>query len=278
MPLKIFDLLPTPLNTANDQSASGFINVRTLQQTNAGGLVLGDYIDLSNFEAAGLSSPTLGTLFQGRYRRVQVDANATAANVGQGKAAYVVPGTSLLAALTLTAGSGQTAGTYQIAASGGGGTGAIIQVVVGAAGTITGNPTVLANGSGYTSIPTFTVAAGGTPGTVLAQMVVNSYIVTSQDKAGINPSQGRGVFLNSITPGNFGWIQENGIATFLVDSTAGTATAGSTLSPVGATVAGAFRGIAVATAPLASSFGTNIDALTASVLVRGVLTLPVWNG
>lgn len=276
--LKVFELLPTPLNTANDLSASSFVNLRTQQETNAGGLVLGDCFDIDDQGAANLSNTAIGLCFQGRYRRVQVDANATAANVGIGKAAYVVPGTSLLAALTLTAGSGQTPGTYQIAAVGGGGTGAIIQVVVTAAGTVTANPTVVAKGSGYTTIPTFTVAAGGTPATVLAQMSENTYIVTSQDKAGINASQGRGVFLNTITPGNYGWIQENGVATFLVDSTAGTGTAGSVLSPVGATVAGAFRGIAVATAPLASAFGTNIDALTASVLVRGVLTLPVWNG
>lgn len=276
--LKFFDLLPTPLNTANDTSPSGFANIRTLQQTNAGGLVLGDYIDLDNFEAAGLSSPLYGTLYEGRYRRIQVDANATAANVGVGKAAYVVPGYSLLAALVLTAGTGQTPGTYQIAGSGGGGTGAIIQVVVTAAGTVTANPTVISKGTGYTSIPTFTVAAGGTPATVLAQMTFSSYIVTSQDKAGINAFQGRGVFLNSITPGNYGWIQENGLATFLVDSTVGSGTLGATLTPVGATVPGAFRGVVGTTAPLYSAFGTALDVPAINVLIRGVMTLPVWNG
>jgi hypothetical protein len=276
--LKFFDLLPTPLNTANDTSPSGFANIRTLQQTNAGGLVLGDYIDLDNMQAAGLSSPQFGTLFEGRYRRVQVDANATAANVGVGKAAFVVPGYSLLAALTLTAGTGQTPGTYQIAGVGGGGTGAILQVVVTPAGTVTASPTVIAKGTGYTSIPTFTVAAGGTPATVLAQMVVNTYIVTSQDKAGINAFQGRGVFLNAVTPGNYGWIQENGIATFLIDSTLGNGSLGATLSPVGATVPGAFRGVVGTTAPLYSAFGTAIDIPAINILVRGVMTLPVWNG
>jgi len=270
---KVFDLLPTPLNTANDTSPSGFANLRTGQQTNAGGLVLGDFIDLDNFQAAGLSSPAFGTLFEGRYRRVQVDAAATAGNVKQGTAAFVVPGYSLLAAVTLTAGTGQTPGTYQIAAVGGGGTGAIIQVVVSAAGTVLANPTVVVRGSGYTSTPTFTVAAGGTPATILAQMVVNTFIVTSFDVTGTNKSQGRGVFLNSITPGNYGWIQENGIATFLMGATAAGGV-GAILTP---TTAGVFLGATAAAAP-PTLFGTAVDAPGANALIRGVLDLPVWNG
>lgn len=276
MPVKVFDLLTTPLNTANDTSASGFANLRTGQPVNAGGLCLGDAIDLSNFEAAGLSSPNFGTLFQGRYRRVQVDVNATAANVKAGTAAYVVPGGSLYAVLILTAGSGQTPGTYQVASSGGGGTGAIIQVVIGAGGTLTQAPTVVAAGSGYTTTATFTLVTGGTPATVEAQMKMDTYVVTSRDKSGVNLSEGRGVFLNSITPGNYGWIQENGVVTVLFDGTTTTA-AGDTVTPFTPTN-GTFRGVAAATPPLASAFGTAIDPPIASTASRVLLTLPVWNG
>jgi hypothetical protein len=275
--LKVFDLLPTPLNTANDTSPSGFANLRTYQQTNAGGLTIGDAIDLDDFGAAQLSSPTYGTLFNGRYRRIQVDANATAANVAVGKAAYVVPGYSVLAILIATAGSGQTPGVYQVAGSGGGGTGAVIQVVISPAGTLLAAPTVVTAGSGYTSIPTFTLVTGGTPGTVQAQMVVNTYIVTSTDKTGVNTSQGRGVFLNSITPGNYGWIQENGIATVLQAATVTSATVGAIVTPVAAGN-GTFQATAATAAALESAFGSAVDAPIANALYRVLLTLPFWNG
>lgn len=275
--LKVFDLLPTPLNNSNDTSASGFSNFRTGYETNAGGLVLGDAVDFDNQGAALSSYLVNGVLFQGRYRRVQVAAGATAADVGRGKACYVTPGSSVFGALVLTQGSGQTPGTYQVAGSGGGGTGAIISITVLTATTVAA-PVLVAKGSGYTSAPTFTVPSGGTPATVQAQMSIEPYIVSPFSTSGVILQEPRGLFLNSITPGNFGWIQENGVATFLADSTAGTATAGSNLSPVGATVPGAFRGIATATPALASAFGTNIDALIASQFVRGIMNIPVWNG
>lgn len=65
-----------------------------------------------------------------------------------------------------SAGSGQTAGTYTANASGGGGTGAVLQYVI-SGGALTGVK-VISPGTGYTSVPTFTIAAGGTPGTVTA--------------------------------------------------------------------------------------------------------------
>lgn len=63
----------------------------------------------------------------------------------------------------LTAGSGQTPGTYALAASAGG---AVISVVVAAGGTVTAIPTVTTGGL-YTTdtAPTVTLAAGGTPAT-----------------------------------------------------------------------------------------------------------------
>lgn len=75
-------------------------------------------------------------------------------------------GTVVITGATFTAGTGQTNGTYVINGSGGGGTGAQATVVI-AGGVITS--AVISNpGKGYTSTPTFTVAAGGTPGTVTA--------------------------------------------------------------------------------------------------------------
>lgn len=281
--LKVFDLLPSPLNNSNDTTASGFANARTLQETNAGGLVLGDMFDCDGLFAAQQSYLTNGMLYQGRYRRVQVHASSTAANVTRGKACYVAPGASVLSVLIASPGSGQTPGTYTVTGTGGSPTqAAVIQVVVTAAGTVTGTPTVITAGAGYFATPpTFTLVSGGTVATFQAQMTYNSYIVTDFANlvSGLN-TQPRGLFLNAPTPGNYTWIQENGIATFQMDSTNGTNTAGDTLSPVGATVPGAFRTIAKATAPLYSAFGTAIDAppTAVSLFVRGVMNIPVWNG
>lgn len=277
MPVKVFELAPTPLNSANDLSPSSFYNIRTYQQTNAGGLVLGDAIDLTNEEAAGLSNPLIGYLYQGRYRRIRVAANATALNVARGKAAYVAPGASVLGVLILTAGSGQTPGYYEIAGSGGGGTGAVIGVVVAAGGTVTAPPTVVVAGQNYTSAPTFTLAAGGTPATFRPQMIVDSYVVTSLDVTGVNLSQGRGVFLNSITPGNYGWIQEDGIASVLQAASVTSATVGAIVTPVAASD-GTFQATVATSSPLATAFGTAIDAPIASTVYRALLNLPVWNG
>lgn len=65
-----------------------------------------------------------------------------------------------------TAGTGQTNGTYTINGVGGGGTGAQASITI-AGGVITA-VSILNPGSGYTSAPTFTVAEGGTPGTLTA--------------------------------------------------------------------------------------------------------------
>jgi hypothetical protein len=64
-----------------------------------------------------------------------------------------------------TAGSGQTPGTYSVAATGGGGSGAVASITVAAGGTVTAVPIITSPGKNYTSAPTFTLAAGGTPAT-----------------------------------------------------------------------------------------------------------------
>lgn len=273
MPVKVFNFLPTLLNMANDGSASGFTICRSGDEINAGGLVLGDAMDLTNEEAASQSSPAIGMLFEGRYRRVQVAAGATAANIKRGTAAFVQPGTSVFAAIVLTPGSGQTPGSYDVPATGGGGQGAIIRVTVGMDGTVSVPPLVINQGGGYTSLPTFTMtAAGGTAATFQAQMADNSYVVTDAATAGINASQGRGLFLNSVTPGNYGWIQENGIGGFF---TSGSGAVGGLLTP--STSTGQFTA-AAAGAPSVVVFGTAMDQPQANAVIRGKLLLPTWNG
>ena len=205
--------LPTwlAINNMNSVSPSGQTDNMTGYPYEGGGLNLGDYFDLTNEEAATASYTTNGLLYSGRYRYVQVDSGATAANVKTGTVGYMRLGSTVKSVVVLTQGSGQTVGTYQIASTGGGGTGAIIQVVVASATSITAS--VVSGGYGYTSVPTFTLATGGTPGTVVAQLNSTPNIVTSADVAtnAVRPV----VFLNSITPGNYGFIQELGTATVL---------------------------------------------------------------
>ncbi len=222
--------LPTwlTLNTQNSPYQSGQGDNVTGFPYNAGGLNQGDYFDLTNDEAASLSNPSVGLLYQGRYRFVQVDSGATAANVKTGTVGFIRAGSSVKAVQVVTQGSGQTVGTYQVAAAAGsgGGSGAVIQVIVTSATAIT--VSVLNGGFGYVSAPTFTLATGGTVGTVVAQLAGPSMnLVTSADiaigtasatNAGIGPIHPV-VFLNAITPGNFGFIQELGTATVLAGAT-----------------------------------------------------------
>lgn len=65
-----------------------------------------------------------------------------------------------------TAGSGQTNGTYTITDTGTNFTGTAAQVSITIAGGLITKATVINPGSGYTGAPTFTVAEGGTPGTL----------------------------------------------------------------------------------------------------------------
>lgn len=220
--------LPTwlAINNVNSPSQSGQIDPLTNFPYAVGGLNQGDYFDLTNDEAAGASYLTNGLLYNGRYRYVQVDSGATAANVKTGTVGYIRSGSTVKSVVVLTQGSGQTVGTYQVAATvgSGGGSGAIIQVIVTSATAIT--VSVVNGGFGYVSAPTFTLATGGTPGTVVAQLGISQNIVTSADialnpaatNAGIGPVHPV-VFLNTITPGNYGFVQESGVATVLTGAT-----------------------------------------------------------
>lgn len=144
------------LNAANDTSASGMTDQYTGYPYNAGGLNLGDYFDLTSQEAFRNCKPSVATLYCGRYRRIQVDSGATAANVKTGTI-------GLLAS--------QAAASIDI-------------------------------------------------GNIGGALPVSMNIVTSFDKGiGSSTTVRPVVFLNSITPGNFGWVQELGVASVLGKAT-----------------------------------------------------------
>jgi len=149
--------LPTwlALNAANSTSSTGNTDTRTGLALQGGNLVPGDYFDLTNKEANDLSYQTNGVLYAGRYRWVQVDSGATAANVKTGTI-------GLMPSLAVSSPPNQFG---------------------------TRNPPM--------------------------------NIVTSYDQSigltvgGVRPV----VFLNAITPGNWGFIQELGVATVLARTT-----------------------------------------------------------
>jgi hypothetical protein len=266
-------------NNANFTSPSGITDVNTGQPIFAGGLNAGDYFDCTNDEAANASYTTNGILYEGRYRLVNVDSGATAANVKTGTVGYLRAGTSVKTAIITSAGSGQTAGTYTIAATlgSGGGTGAIVTAVVGSGGTLT-SVTVTNGGVGYSSVPTFTLAAGGTPGVIAAQLGVSMNQVTSYDQAAvtgvsyIRPI----VFLNAITPGNYGFVQELGVATVLGNASIGAGAAGGNW--VESTTGGTVNAPSATTSPTVNTIGKAIDLPVASNLFKVLLDGPVVQG
>jgi hypothetical protein len=213
--MPLLQVLPTftAWNNMNNASPTGMTDPQTGQPYYAGGLNLGDYFDATEQEANTASYLTNGLLHAGRYRMVQVSANATAANVKAGTVGYIQPGTFVQNVLQLVAGSGMTVGTYTTTTTGGGATTqATIQVTVLTATTV--SITVLTPGVGFTSLPTVTApSTGGTPPTFVVEMGYSVNMVTSADIATnlVRPV----VFLNSITPGNYGFVQELGIATVL---------------------------------------------------------------
>lgn len=144
------------LNASNDTAASGMSDVYTNFPYNAGGLNLGDYFDLTSAEAFRNCKPSTGTLYCGRYRRIQVDSGATAANVKTG---------------TIGLMASQAAASIDI-------------------------------------------------GNIGGKLPVSMNIVTDFSHGHLGATQIRPVvFLNAITPGNFGWIQELGVATVLFRTT-----------------------------------------------------------
>lgn len=269
--------LPTwlAINNMNSVSPSGQTDNQTGFPYEGGGLNPGVYFDITNDEAASASDTTNGLLFSGRYRYVLVDSGATAAYVRTGTVGYMRSGSTVASAVTVNAGSGLTNGSYQVAATvgSGGGSGAILGINV-AGGVIVGNPSVVNAGFGYVSAPTFVLTAlGGTGAVVLAQLNVSPNVVTSADVAlnGTSAQAADGpvrpvVFLNSITPGNYGFIQELGTATVLAGAT-NVQTQGQFAIPVSG---GGSNGTMAASATTLTIYtiGQVIDPLTTSPLAN----------
>lgn len=270
--------LPTwlALNNCNFSSPTGLTDPNTGFPYTGGALNAGDYTDIDNQEAASMSFTTNSLLYGGRYRFVQLDSSATDANVKTGTVGYLKNGSVMKNVIILTAGSGQTNGTYIVNAdaNSGGGVGAQIQVVV--AGGVVTSVAVLNGGYGYVTVPTFTLVTGGTPGTVAAQLDSSVNVVTSADQAnaGYGPGAVRPVvFLNAITPGNYGFVQELGIASVLGKSNASGA-AGAYVNAV-LTDSGTVTTTAASGSPIGSTIGRAIDTPAASNLFKCLLTGPV---
>lgn len=81
------------LNGANDVSPSGMADIRTGEPIFVGGLNVGDYFDLTEKEANQLSYIDTGLPFlhAGRYRRIRIDPNATAAQIAVGHIGFMSP-------------------------------------------------------------------------------------------------------------------------------------------------------------------------------------------
>jgi hypothetical protein len=263
-------------------SPTGLTDLRTGKAENGGGFNVGDYMELTEKEANAWSQPYAGQgplLHEGRYRIVGVSPQAVAANSYQGAVVGIAPGNVVQAATILTAGIGQTAGTYTATATGGTFTSAaVLQYVIGAAGTLIS--ATIQNGGSYSSptVPTFTIAAGGTPGTVQAQLIASSNYVTTFDASAINVLSARGTFLQSmtaaqITAGAWVLIQEDGIGQVYVTNTT-TTTSGSILwSATNSTVTSN-----VGTASYTGTLGWAIDAPVANSLCRFQFNLPIRQG
>jgi hypothetical protein len=262
-------------------SESGLVDIRSGQPYVGGGLYLGATTELTAKEAQSLTPPGGAfPVYGGRFRFVQIDPGATAANLGFGKVAGWAQGTQVQQVSILTAGSGQTAGSYTATASAGGAT---IQYTINGSGALA-SVTLLTGGSylSSASIPTFTIAAGGTPGTVVALMSTSADTITSIDVA-VGVSGGaappRGVLMGGpptaadLANPAYCWIQESGKANVLGGATQTGAVGQFTNVVTGGVVA----------TPTANTFtfatiGYAIDAPAVSALYRVNLTLPNFGG
>lgn len=206
--------LPTwvALNAANSTSSTGNTDLRLGTAIQGGNLVPGDYFDLTNPEANQLSNSVTGVLYAGRYRWVQVDSGATAANVKTG--------------------------------------------------TIGLMPSLVAS-SPLTSLGTRNPAMN---------------VVTSYDQGiGLATNVRPVVFLNAITPGNWGFVQELGVANVLgAASLTGTPAIGVIINT---TTSGLVDVPSATTAVVKTSIGTAIDLPKAATLFRILMQyVPVVQG
>jgi hypothetical protein len=261
-------------------SPSGLTDLRTGLPYQAGGLMVGEAVELTEAEAQAASG---NTLHRGTYRFVQVDTGATAADILAGCVGGMLPGKFVQSVVIKTAGSGQTAGTYTATASSGSAT---IQYVINASGALA-SVIVTGQGSAYTSTPTFTIAAGGTPGIVSAQMGVGADIVTSINSA-LFAGLRTVVFLApltsaQVTAGAYVFVQELGVALLLGKSslTNGSPAVGDTIiipASSNGTVDDPTQSGDVTYALWPTVLGTAIDIPVAGQLFKVLLDLPYIPG
>lgn len=147
----------------------------------------GDVYPATNLNRGGFDKVTAGITLDNAYS--VLTTYPASASAGGGTVSVVLVWNfattgSVASVAQNVAGSGQTPGTYTVAATGGGGTGASISVVVATATTL-GAITVLNPGKGYTSAPTFTLVSGGTPATLTATLsVAGAQVATGANLSG----------------------------------------------------------------------------------------------
>jgi len=127
-------------------------------------------------------------------------------------------------------------------------------------------------GFGYSSLPTFTVAAGGTPGTIAAQLNPSMNLVTSADQVagGFGVPVRPVVYLNSVTPGNCGFIQELGVATVLGNATQTSPVVGSYVNALPANNGTVTTTVATGS-PIGTTIGVALDVPVVSNLFKALL-------
>lgn len=164
--------LPDALDSIFDQSLAAVVVVR---------------VEEGETEAETIANIIGGTnAVTGKREGVHALLDA-ASSLGAKPRILIAPGytqqrvTGGVTVLTGIAGTGYTPGTYDIAATGGGGAGAVATVVVNPAGGIFGL-TVKAAGSGYTSAPTFPLTAlgAGTGGSITATIGTTGSAVVAE--------------------------------------------------------------------------------------------------
>lgn len=278
MPLQ--QMLPTwvALNNANFPTASGIQDLRTGQDFPAGGLNLGDYFDVTEREANSASFLTNGLCHHGRYRLIHLDSGATAANVKTGTIGFLRSGMFVQGAVITAPGASTVSGTFLVPlpVNSGNGNGAVLSITA-VSGTGATAVSVQQGGTGYTQVPTIsavqiTAAVPGLTGvTVVCQLNSSPNEIISSDMANaavpktlVNPV----VFLNAITPGNFGFVQELGLATVLAG---GALTANNFVTATPATGLAADGG----TSYTNTTVGQSIDAGSANALSKIYLYGPV---
>jgi hypothetical protein len=266
--------------TAVYPTTSGLQDPITGAPQKGGNFQVGDYCDLSEADAQVWNAQYGTSLHQGRYRIVRLAAAATAANTGLGKPVGFGLGTQVAQVALSAAGSGYTNGTFTCVSTASGGTvKATAQVVVSGGAII--SAVLLNPGSGFTSVPTFSLSelTGGTGGSILAQMVDSANFVCTFDAGAIQLSDVRGVFLGAVTSaqvtaGAYVIIQELGIAPVLVTTATNTAAGCAAAATTGAAVTTTPAGTAI---PV-GFFGYTLDLAAASTLVRVALRTPVMQG